>query len=373
MNIAPNGFTALSRGGPSPYPADSIPKNGVHFHLDKGRVDLTIFLERPAKEEMDSYRKGQAEFGLFVHGPVIFFLSKFGALPWGDAPYSIRRVPLQQRGLPSGYEPGKRFGLHVMLVDSGTNTIQALRFTTLSPELSELLAKEVVKQMHTPLPLDAYDRAISKAYALYPTAESMKEHALIVCADTVETEEPSSTAADTSPSATESAASEPRSASRVPDAFAHITLNTTHTSITRPGDVHADVITMLSALISDSVRTQSSVAIKGFQPYEVKVAVDDLTMFATVYKRAHAALTPIISIGVALDATSGVKLWNELHDTALLPVATTADQAPKGPWIAARFEKGFYMALGASLWLGDFERCLGWAFAHWFAEHHASA
>lgn len=38
MNDAPNGFITLGKGEPSPYPAGSIPRNGVHFHLDKGRV-----------------------------------------------------------------------------------------------------------------------------------------------------------------------------------------------------------------------------------------------------------------------------------------------------------------------------------------------
>lgn len=366
-NAELSGFTLLRRGGPSPFPTGSMPKSGLHFHLDMERVALYVFVENPTVEEVHSYRKERAEFGIFVFGPIIFFLARFGGLMWAEAPYSIRRAKLHLRGLPQGYMPGKRFGLKVMLVDSSKNIIEGLRFTTLSPELSKALAREVVTQMRTPLPRSQYDQAISEAYAQHATADSMVEHALLISSDSVAEEAPRPAAAP-SESATDT---DCQAVGRwpLPDAFEHITLTTGHARVSQRGEVEQDALDFCRDLITQSRACNSAVPIPKFAPYLVQVSVDGHTMLATVCKPVTGMPKPVVTVGVALEAKYGVKLWRQLHDGTRMPIMTKADSAPSRPWIAARLELGIVFARDAIPWLGDFERCLAWAFAYSVAQY----
>ncbi len=167
-------------GDRSPFAPDAIPKNGGMFDFDKERCALTMFLETPSELEIYNFTQARAHFGLYLHGPVVFLLSRFGCLPMCAAPYSVRLVSRDLRGLPQDYEPGKEFRLQFLLVDSATNIIEGLRVMALGPEFSQALAKAVATQMNKPCPRSEYEQAISNAYAQHPTAESMLEQALIL-------------------------------------------------------------------------------------------------------------------------------------------------------------------------------------------------
>lgn len=179
----PSGYVLYARGGPSPYPAGALAKNSAVFELNTDRVDLIVTLDRPTKAEIEHFRFGKATFGLYVSGPAIFFLSHFGSMPWSDAPYNVTLYQPHLRGLPEDYAPGKRLLLQLMLIDSSTNRIAALRATTLSPALCEILAKLVKNQLASPVSRAEYDKAISAAYSKHPTPESMRKNAIIACSD----------------------------------------------------------------------------------------------------------------------------------------------------------------------------------------------
>src|SRR5690606_15382947 len=78
----------------------------------------------------------------------------------------------------------------------------------------------------------------------------------------------------------------------------------------------------------------------------------------------HAAVwqgeTILVSIGVAAHSRCGASLWRMMHDSPY-PLATSAEDRPPEPWIAARIEAGLALYPEAANWLGDMERCLAWA------------
>jgi hypothetical protein len=72
---------------------------------------------------------------------------------------------------------------------------------------------------------------------------------------------------------------------------------------------------------------------------------------------------PVITIGIAAKSRCSAKLWQMLHNHAMpgIPVKTDINAPPSAPWCAARIEGGLAHYPGAAAWLGDFERCLAWA------------
>lgn len=365
--VSHEGFTVYSRGGPSPYPVGSLAKNGTMFHMDKNRVDLVVALERPTEFEIEQYRFGQPSFGLCVHGPVIFFLSRYGSLPWGDAPYSANLNPPHLRGMPEDYAPGKRLLLQLMVIDSSTNRIAALRLTTLSPALCEMLAKLIKHQMASPVSLADYDKAITDAYAKHPTTDSMKKSAIITCSDraVAKQREQESGVAQSEPAV--SATRDGESSLSLPALFEHITLTTGHNRECFSSEVSKDALGVCHDLIMKSSLYQSLVPIPGFPQYSTRMQISATNLTAEVFKSVRGVQVRVLTMGVALAPESGEKLWKDLHNGAsdFLPMVTRAELPPSRPWIAARLREGQIVAFDSMCWLGDFERCLAWAFAHY--------
>jgi hypothetical protein len=69
---------------------------------------------------------------------------------------------------------------------------------------------------------------------------------------------------------------------------------------------------------------------------------------------------PLVAFGIAPHSRCGAPLWRRLHDRAL-PSKTDPEQCPIEPWLAVRMEIGIAEHLEATNWLGDWERCLAWA------------
>jgi len=369
MIALPSGWTSYHLGGQSQFAPGTIPKGGTHFQIDRQKTELAVFMEKPTDEEIYDYRKGHPEFDLYLDGLILFFLAKLGNQPRSDAPFNTRRLPRNLRGIPYGYEPGKRLLLDVKLICSATNTIKALRVTTLSPALSEALTKAVVKQMHAPLSRFEYDQAIEKAYAEHPTADTMVERALIVFSDQVVGEKHA--APQTVLQSEDIADAECKAGKGVarPSALEHITLNTGHMRVSPREEVSQEVIDICRDLIVRSTSPNAHIPIPACEPYFVKSVVDGSNMCATVSKLVAGTQIPVVAIGVALEAGYGVKLWEEMHSSANMPLITEADSAPKRPWVAARLEfEGIFLAFDAMHWLGDFERCLAFAFADYASQ-----
>lgn len=73
---------------------------------------------------------------------------------------------------------------------------------------------------------------------------------------------------------------------------------------------------------------------------------------------------PIAEVGIAAHSRCGATLWRNLHAMAAqqgATVATDATHCPPEPWVAALLHAGASIYIDAMSWLGDFERCLAWA------------
>lgn len=69
----------------------------------------------------------------------------------------------------------------------------------------------------------------------------------------------------------------------------------------------------------------------------------------------------LATIGVATHSRCGSHLWRELHDMPGWPAATDRAECPPEPWCGVQLEYAIALQSDTAAWLGDFERCLAWA------------
>lgn len=141
----------------------------------------------------------------------------------------------------------------------------------------------------------------------------------------------------------------------------HVTLTTGHTRDSLPGEVSEDVIAvcrgLIEALIADPTRP---VPIPGPPGYSLGGRASGKCLVATVWANGPPSVV-VATIGVAAHSRCGAMLWRELHRWGETPVVTDPERCPPEPWVAAAVDTGIAQHMDATDWLGDFERCLAWA------------
>jgi hypothetical protein len=152
---------------------------GCHYNVDEYGHWLHYFHENPTRAEIDSIQRGPAKFGLFVHEPVIFLLHKFGQMNWHDAPYSLWLVSREHRRIPELTE-GEHAFLRVVLVDTATGIVAALRALTFSVEFTSRLHKEILRQSESPWSSSRHDAVIESVYSRF-TTQDLVERSIVFC------------------------------------------------------------------------------------------------------------------------------------------------------------------------------------------------
>lgn len=149
----------------------------------------------------------------------------------------------------------------------------------------------------------------------------------------------------------------------------HITINTGHSRWSDPDEVSPDALTTTAELLDRALAAGRAIPLapSALSHYALEATVDGGALLATVSGpvgphvpgRPHRGqTTPIVTIAVARRNRQARALWTmiwAMHDPA-------APEVPRStPWAAALL----YLALDrhphAQRWLGDFERCLAWA------------
>ncbi len=146
---------------------------GCLYNYDNSGHWLHYLLNGPSDLEKSSIQKGEATFGLYVHGPVIFLLHRFGEMPWQDAPYSWWLVSEEFRQIPDVSE-GLHALLKVVMVDTASGLIAALRALTFSAEFTKQIHEAISRQSEEPFCLSQYDAAIREVYSRLSTEQLVR-------------------------------------------------------------------------------------------------------------------------------------------------------------------------------------------------------
>jgi hypothetical protein len=165
--------------GQSCDPSVSSWPEGCHYNYDISGHLLHYLYRNPSTIEVSSVQRGKARFGLYIHGPVIFLLHQFGEMLWNDAPYSWWLVSDDSRKLPDNSDNLHAL-LKVVLVDSNTGLVSALRALTFSPAFTNRLHQAIRAQSEKPWSQSEHDSAIREVYSRFST-EDLVRRAEIIC------------------------------------------------------------------------------------------------------------------------------------------------------------------------------------------------
>jgi hypothetical protein len=152
---------------------------GCHYNFDASGHWLHYLYNKPSKIDVQSIQKGEAQFGLYVREPLIFLLHQFGDMAWNDASYNWWLVSEDSRKIPEECE-GVHALLKVVMVDTETGLVAALRALTFSAEFTKRLHEVIRSQIEQPWSKDRHEQAVRYVYSRYSSMD-LVERAEIFC------------------------------------------------------------------------------------------------------------------------------------------------------------------------------------------------
>jgi hypothetical protein len=147
---------------------------GTMFNYSATGAWLIYFYSAPSRMEISSIQEGPAEFGLYMAGPVLFLLHKFHPMPWNDAAYSVWLVHEDERVLPEISDHLHAL-LRVVLVDTSTGLVAALRACTFSAQFTKTLHQAIHFQASLPWNPSLHERIIREVYATQSTDDMVRQ------------------------------------------------------------------------------------------------------------------------------------------------------------------------------------------------------
>jgi len=143
-------------------------QEGTKFDFTKSGAILELFFERPSEKEIEDVKAGRFEMGFYEKEDLIFMLFKFGNGPYMDAPYSVHlSEPFEFMKI----EPGFGFGLTILLIDSSTGILKAVRYVSLSTDFSQRFKLAVERQKKMSFNKDLYLLKIQSVFNNYSTKD----------------------------------------------------------------------------------------------------------------------------------------------------------------------------------------------------------
>lgn len=139
---------------------------GCHYNYDRSGHWLYYLYNKPREEERRSIQSGDAEFGLYINGPVLFLLHRFGDMAWNDASYCWWRVAEEDRAIPE-ISDSLHALLKVVMVDTSNSMVVALRALTFSAEFTRRLHEVIRYQARHQWSASYQEQIVSKIYSKF--------------------------------------------------------------------------------------------------------------------------------------------------------------------------------------------------------------
>lgn len=145
--------------------------------------ELRSFFASPTVEEIEDVHSGTVELALgsYHDQDVLVLFFRIGRQPWSGAPYTWHMVPSSEQTLPPGVSGEERAILNIVLVDTDTGLVLALRTVTMPPEFSRTLHEQITAQAARPFKQSTYDWQLRDLYKRYPTTSALLETATARC------------------------------------------------------------------------------------------------------------------------------------------------------------------------------------------------
>lgn len=141
----------------------------------------------------------------------------------------------------------------------------------------------------------------------------------------------------------------------------HVTLNTGHGRRSPRSEVTPAAIEAVGRNLDEALAAGTFIPLVGPSGYLLKADAVGASLMASVAAERDGKPMPLVTFGVALKARNAPRLWRLLHDVEEYDFATDPEVVAKPPWCAVRLYDTIGLDMAAMAWLGDFERCVSWA------------
>ncbi len=153
----------------------------------------------------------------------------------------------------------------------------------------------------------------------------------------------------------------------------HLTLSSGHSRRIEPGEVSGQTLALVGPWLETLIASGGKLSLPRSdlsRRYCASATIERGALLMTVFVRDRTGMAPLVTFGVAKRRRHGDVLWPYFIDpqTAQTMFATSVKrgvQRPAEPWCAVLIHLTLALAdPSASAWLGDFERCVAWAWVH---------
>lgn len=149
----------------------------------------------------------------------------------------------------------------------------------------------------------------------------------------------------------------------------HITLTTGHNRVSPRDEVRDETIKILHPWLERVLGSDVPVPLpaESLAHYGAKAVLEDTGLVLTVYaprgphikgKPHRGEMVPIVTMGLAQRPDGAAVLWQQMLDVF---GAAQGAEMPPTPWCAVALHPALNQFIDAAEWLGDFERCVAWA------------
>ncbi|MET8329703.1 hypothetical protein [Streptomyces sp. NPDC005181] len=161
------------------------PKSAANLVLNEAYVEIIYAFDGLASSERAAFNTGVAAFAVVPGDRHLMWCHRFETLPssgdqptslgWGDSPWEAHRQRDRIVGVPG--RAGEPFPVHMVLVDSGTGIVEALRVVDLDGDLADAFRHAVARQFALPHDEAAASREINAVYQRHPSTQSLLSEA----------------------------------------------------------------------------------------------------------------------------------------------------------------------------------------------------
>jgi hypothetical protein len=150
--------------------------------------------------------------------------------------------------------------------------------------------------------------------------------------------------------------------------LAHITLQSGHIRVSPRTEVRDEVLALLAPWLDQALASGKPMAlpVQALSHFSARASEEDGALLITLFgpRGPHVPGTPapgvlpLVTLGVAQLSRHGEVLWPLL---VALPGTTPGIKRPAEPWCAVALHPTATTYVGDVEWMGDFERCVAWA------------
>ena len=148
-------------------------EEGTEYNYAADQHVIKLVWKQLTLAEVADVDHGPLQFALFTEEDQIILFIKLGEVSgWSEMPYTIWRVPEEDRAVLTIPDPKEHAGITIFLVQAETGRIAAMRFLTISPTMTTALLMAIRHQASRPFDQAHYDGRLAELRRRYPTPDA---------------------------------------------------------------------------------------------------------------------------------------------------------------------------------------------------------